>query len=283
MISWCMACKCAFTLLAMLALGCAPKETDTANETASASNATAASTDTASTSSATETTMASGVPTTGDTGAPSCQPPPLVGEACVAAGATKASWDLVVGGNFMATFDAMCSVEDDDDDGETQTLTFACDSEVVSLTLISAAPHVPVLVVDGAMVHLQLTEFPTLERVNNAFALRDADERLLAAGLKNAILPQPSPLQISPLTFELIASDCETTDDGCWVDQRAGLAVTLDATTAVVFDGNSASVGLQDSFQILVGRATRNLCTGDCEFNYEGFGTDALIVARSEG
>jgi hypothetical protein len=130
---------------------------------------------------------------------------------------------------------------------------------------------------------MQVTEFPTLEIQNNAFALRDADERLLAAGLKNAIFPQPAPLEVAPLTFDLLATDCEPLDDGYVVMQRAGLSVTMDGMTAVVFDGNTANLGLQDGFQILVSRATRELCVANNRFNGEPWGVDALLVFTPEG
>ena len=276
LLSCCMTSKHALTLLAMVTIGCGP---ETGDATTSAES-TAADT----TMATGEPTMATGEPTAGDTDALSCQPPPLVGEACDPAGETKGSWYLEVGGEgFFEPFDAMCSVDSVVDGGETQTLTLACGGEVVRLDMPSAAPHVAVPVAAGAMVHMQVTDFPTLEVQNHAFALRDADERLLAAGLRNAILPQPAPLKVAPLTFELLATDCEALDNDFVVMQRAGLSVTMDGITAVVFDGNTANLGPQDGFQILVSRATRELCVADSQFNGEPWGVDALVVFTPEG
>ena len=270
-----MSLKHAFTLLAMVSIGCGPEKDDTASD---------ATTGGASTSTATDPTMATDEPTAGDTDALSCQPPPLVGAACEPAGETKGSWYMEVDGEgYFEPFDVMCSVESVNDDSETQTLMLACDGKVMQLDMTTAAPHVAVPVVVGAMVRMEVKDFPTLEIENHVFTLRDADEQLLAAGLKNAVLPRPEPLEVAPLTLDLIATDCEPLDDSFVVMQRAGLSVTMDGMTAVVFDGNTASLGLQDGYQILVSRATRELCVADNQFNGEPWGVDALLVLTPEG
>lgn len=280
-----MALRPALTLLVTLSLGCTPEKDDSASDattsTAAGSTSTAADT-TMATDEPTSTTVE---PTTGEADALSCQPPPLVGEACAPAGETRAAWYLELDGRglFVEAFDTKCSVDDVGDDGETQTLTLGCDVGVVRLDLTSAAPHVPVAVAVGATVHVQLKDFPTLEIPNYALALRDADGRLLAAAIQNVVFPRPAPLEIAPLTIDLLASDCEPIDDGSVVSQRAGLSVTIDGMAAVVFDGNTAGLGLQDGFQIVVGRATRELCTFDNQFNGEPWGVDALIVLVPEG
>ena len=179
----------------------------------------------------------------------------------------------------------MCGVESVEDDGQLQTIGLLCGDDARLLWLTAKAPHVPAQVVVGDMVHMELAVLYSLEVPNLWFSMRAADDRLLVAGLKRAILPRPEPLQIAPLSFELLATDCQAFDeDACWIGQRGALAVTTDGMTSVVFDGNTASLGLQDSFQVLVGDSTRLLCASDvCPFSSEPYETNALVVWVPEG
>lgn len=285
-----------------LLVGCAPKEADTdptmAGESTSTGGGTTADTSTgdqttavaSSTGEGTTADTPTGDPTTGETGEQTCAPGPLAGVACEPRGATRTSWEFSEGegfeNDFDQPFDAMCGVESVEDDGEIQAIELLCGDEARVLWLSSKAPHVPAQVMVGDMVHMELAALYSLEVPNLWFSLRGADDRLLVAGLERAILPQPEPLQIAPLSFELLATDCESFDEeSCWIGQRGALAVTMDGMSSVVFDGNTASLGLQqDSFQILVGESTRLLCESEkCAFSAEPWGTNALIVWVQEG
>ncbi len=288
-------------MIMTLLVGCAPKEAHmdptTVGESTSTGADTPTDTPTGDSTAATESTSTgadttdtpTGDSTVGETGEQTCEPEPLTEVACEPRGATQASWVFSVEkgfeDGFELPFDAMCGVESVEDDGLLQTIGLLCGDDARVLSLSSKAPHVPAQVQVGDMVHMQQEAVFSLEIPNLWFALRAADERLLVAGLKRAILPRPEPLQIAPLSFELMATDCEAFEEqACWVGQRSALAVTTDGMTSVVFDGNTASLGLQDRFQILVGDSTRLLCqSAECAFTAEPWGTSALVVWVQEG
>lgn len=262
-------------LSAALVCACGPDKSDSMTE----------ATSTASTTSPASTTVDASTTdvTTNPTGEPSCSPGPVDGDLdCVPPGDTRTSWQFLFDGAGTDAFDAQCTVSAVSDDGSAQLFGFLCPDGPATLELTTTDPHVPLDLVMGATVRLRYTPDFDGEVVTQSFTLLDDTEALLAAGLERWV---KFPIALDALDIALRSTDCDGSGDefDCFVIQRAGVEVTRGDQSAIVFGGNTGTLG---DLQFLVNDSTREVCFGidpECGYNYSPFSTSALFLRAPGG
>lgn len=224
------------------------------------------------------------IDTATETSSIECAPGPVEGEfECEPPGASIGSFTFPPGTSVPRGTCTLLTVMDDE--VEVQTLTLKCGPSVpFDVEIHTAAPHVPIEVTEGMSVTIDHAYVGDECRGTGFVALHDEDDNLLFGGINAPTAALwPAPLSWSPLQISLADSNCPGMVGDCGImgtliTHRSALRVSLDDAMALVFPGNSATVG--EAYTINVSRADSLVClmTTPCGYNCSNVNTTAVWV-----